>query len=120
MRQVAAQVEEDAAEAQVRYIWEPPVQRDPKKSLIDQIREGPRCAGDLAIRIEPDGKIIPARGPFRMAGNLLRDDWDSIWQTDAFQNYRQRVQSPTRCDQCPGLAICAADCPAKPEGWAGY
>ena len=118
MRQVAAQVEEDAAEANVRYIWEPPVQRNPAKSLIEQLRAGPRCSGDLSIRVEPNGAVIPPRGPYRMAGNVLKDNWDSIWMTDAFHTYRDRVKSPTRCDQCPGLAICAADCPVEARGWS--
>ncbi len=118
MRQVASQVEEDAAEANVRYIWEPPVQRNPAKSLNDQLRAGPRCATDLSIRVEPTGTVIAPRGPFRMAGNILRDDWNSIWITDAFKHYRERVQSPTRCDLCPGLAICAADCPVEARGWS--
>ncbi|NUM47019.1 MAG: hypothetical protein HUU38_20155 [Anaerolineales bacterium] len=118
LRQVAAQVEEDAAEANVRYIWEPPVQRDPTKSLPEQLRAGPRVSTDLSVRVEPNGVLIPPRGPFRMAGNVLKDEWDSIWMTPAFQNYRARVQAPTRCDQCPGLAICAADCPADVRGWS--
>jgi radical SAM protein with 4Fe4S-binding SPASM domain len=118
MRQVAAQVEEDAAEAQVRYIWEPPIQRNPAKSLVEQVRAGPRCPTDLSIRVEPDGSVIPPRGPYRMAGNLLHDDWNSIWMTGTFKSYRERVVSPTRCDLCPGLAICAADCPVEVQGWA--
>jgi hypothetical protein len=28
------------------------------------------------------------------------------------------VESDTHCGQCPGLAICAADCPRAPAGWA--
>ncbi|HNB52207.1 MAG TPA: SPASM domain-containing protein [Anaerolineales bacterium] len=118
MRQVAAQVEEETAEANVRYLWEPPVQRNPAKSLSGQVREGPRCPTDLSIRVETNGVVIPPRGPYRMAGNILKDDWDSIWLTDAFQQYRTRLQSPTRCDHCPGLAICAADCPADERGWS--
>ena len=117
MRQVAAQVEEDSAEANVRYIWEPPVQRNPAKALTEQLRAGPRCFTDLSIRVEPNGSVIPPRGPYRTAGNLLHDDWNSIWMTSAFQMYRERVTSSTRCDLCPGLAICAADCPVEARGW---
>lgn len=121
MRQVAAQVEEDSNEAQVRYMWETPVKRDPKLALVDQVRRGPRCSGDVAIRIEPDGTVIPARGPYQAAGNILHDSWDTIWHHPAFRRYRERVEAPTRCHVCPGLAICAADCPAEPAGWAeGY
>jgi radical SAM protein with 4Fe4S-binding SPASM domain len=118
LRQVAAQVEEDAADANVRYIWEPPMKRHPAKSLREQLRDGPRCSGDLSIRVEPNGAVIPPRGPYRMAGNVLKDDWDSIWMTDAFHTYRGRVEAPTRCDQCPGLVICAADCPVEVRGWS--
>jgi radical SAM protein with 4Fe4S-binding SPASM domain len=121
MRQVAAQVEEDSNEAQVRYMWETPVKREPMLSLVDQVRRGPRCSGDVAVRIEPDGTVIPARGPYQAAGNILHDSWDAIWQHPAFRRYRERVEAPTRCRVCPGLASCAADCPAEPAGWAeGY
>ncbi|GAB4580402.1 MAG: hypothetical protein Fur0022_31430 [Anaerolineales bacterium] len=118
MRQVAVQVEEEAAQANVRYIWEPPIQRNPARPLTDQLRSGPRCSTDFAIRVEPTGAVIPPRGPYQMAGNVLKDHWDNIWNTEAFHSYHTRIQTSTRCAQCPGLAICAADCPADQRGWS--
>ncbi len=118
MRQVAAQVEEEAEEARVAYLWLPPVQRDPDLTLAQQVQQGPRCAGDVAVRIEVDGLVMPARGPAVSAGNLLHNSWEAIWDHPAFRRYRGRVEAPTRCQMCPGLAICAADCPAEPAGWA--
>jgi len=117
MRQVASQVEEDANEARVRYLWEPPIHINPEISLVDQVRQGPRCASDFAVRITQQGDVIPPRGPFYSAGNLLTDSWEDIWHNKAFQRYRERLGSPTRCVQCPGMAICAADCPAEIDGW---
>jgi len=114
--QVAALVEQ---RAQRRYLWLPPVQRNPAVPLAEQVRRGARCpGGDLSMRVEPDGAVIPPRGPYRPAGNLLTDAWDAIWQNPAFRDYRQRVEAPTRCEVCPGLAICAADCPREPRGWS--
>ncbi len=118
--QVASLVEETAYEVQARFIWEPPVQYNPAVPLAQQVREGPRCAGEVAIRVEPDGSVIPPRGPYQSAGNLLTDSWDTIWENEAFRVYRERVEAPTRCDRCPGLSICAADCPREPSGWAQY
>jgi radical SAM protein with 4Fe4S-binding SPASM domain len=118
MPQVAALVEETAYATQVRYLWQPPVMRNLDKSLAAQVREGPRCSGDVSVRVEPDGAVIPARGPNQSAGNLLSDTWDSIWEHPVFRIYRERVEAPTRCDICPGLAICAADCPREPAGWS--
>jgi radical SAM protein with 4Fe4S-binding SPASM domain len=119
MPQVAALVEEQAHRAQLRYLWLPPVQRDPALTLAEQVRRGARCpGGDLSVRVEPDGAVIPPRGPSRSAGNVLTDAWDAVWQSPAFREYRERVESPTRCEVCPGLAICAADCPREPRGWS--
>jgi radical SAM protein with 4Fe4S-binding SPASM domain len=118
LRQVAASVEEAASEVDARYFWQPPVERNANVPLAAQVRAGPRCSGDLAVRVLPDGTVIPPRGPWRDAGNLLSQSWDEIWAHGAFRLYRERVQAPTRCEQCPGLAICAADCPAQPAGWS--
>ena len=75
---------------------------------------GPRCSGDTAIRVEPDGSVIPARGPFR-AGR--QPDRTTIGRPSnrakCIRSYRRRVESDTHCDRCPGLAICAADCPRE-------
>jgi radical SAM protein with 4Fe4S-binding SPASM domain len=118
MPQTADMVEELANQMDVRFIWQPPLERDPARSLAEQVQQGPRCSGDVAVRVEPDGEVIPARGPYRSAGNILTYEWPRIWNDQAFRQYRERVESPTRCDDCPGLAICAADCPRKQAGWA--
>jgi radical SAM protein with 4Fe4S-binding SPASM domain len=116
--QAADLVEELALEAQVRFLWYPPVTRDPRRSLSAQVRGGPRCSGDHTVRIEPDGAVIPARGPWRAAGNLLAHEWQAIQEHSTWRAYRERLLSPTHCETCPGLAICAADCPRSPLGWA--
>jgi radical SAM protein with 4Fe4S-binding SPASM domain len=99
-------------------MWNPPVQRVPDLPLADQVMKGPRCSGDVAVRVEADGTVIPPRGPYENAGNILQDSWDTIWNHEVFRIYRERVEAPTHCDICPGLVICAADCPREPAGWA--
>ena len=116
--QTAATLEELADQTGGRFLWQPPVRRDPALSLNEQILRGPRCAGEVAVRIEPDGAVIPPRGPYRSAGNILQQSWQTIWEDEAFQVYRQRVEAPTHCAICPGLAVCAAECPARSAGWS--
>lgn len=118
MPQVATSVEEVAEDSNARFLWAPPVQRDPGQTLAEQVQQGPRCYGDVAVRVEPDGRVIPARGAYESAGNLLDAPWDAIWEHEVFRDYREHVEAPTRCEVCPGLTICAAVCPREPAGWA--
>jgi len=115
---IAKIVEEMAQQLGLRLLWYPVVRFDPSRSLREQVCRGPRCSGDTAIRVEPDGSVYPARGPWRSAGNLLSEKWEDIERSDVYEAYRRRVESDTHCDQCPGLTICAADCPRDPAGWA--
>jgi radical SAM protein with 4Fe4S-binding SPASM domain len=117
MAQVATTVEEIAHTAQARFMWNPPVERDSEIPLRAQILAGPRCAGDVAIRVTPEGEVFPPRGPEKSAGNLVHDGWDTIWEDEIFRDYRERVEAPSRCEVCPGLTICAAGCPRDPEAW---
>jgi radical SAM protein with 4Fe4S-binding SPASM domain len=116
--QAATLIETLAEEHDLRCLWYPPVRFDPGRPLAEQVRRGPRCSGDASMLVMPDGSVIPARGPFRTAGNLLTDDWPAIHGHEIYLAYRQRVETDTHCDRCPGLAICAADCPRNPAGWA--
>jgi len=110
-------VEELAEATALPVLWQPPVRRDPSLKLVDQVMAGPRCSGDVAIRVEPDGTVIPPRGPRRATGNLLHDPWEQIWDAPAFRVYREQLGHATRCDQCADLAQCAVICPRDPAGW---
>lgn len=116
--QVAAQIEEFLGNTPSRFLWNPSVLRNPKMTIIEQVNKGPRCSGDVSVRIEKDGSVIPPRGIYQIAGNILNDSWEKIWNNDVFKIYREHIEAPTRCEMCPGLTICAADCPRNPEGWA--
>jgi len=114
--QAAVNVEELSRHSAVRYVWQAPVSA--RGEFRKLLANGPRTAGDVSIRLEPDGSVYPARGEKIVAGNLLSMPFSDIWESEVFRKYRERVETPTRCDICPGLAICAADCPADPRGWA--
>ncbi len=92
--QLEARVEEAATRTQMRFLWAPPMPRRPEIPLAAQVRQGPRCAEDTAVRVEPNGEVIPSRGPIQRVGNILKDDWETIWQHDAFRIYREKVAPP--------------------------
>jgi radical SAM protein with 4Fe4S-binding SPASM domain len=111
-------IEEFSAEAQVRMLWQPPVEYDPAIPLPEQVRRGPRCSGDVAVRVESDGDVFPPRGPAQSAGNLLAQPWEEIWGHAAFRLYREQVEEASRCEACPGLALCRVVCPRERTSWS--
>jgi radical SAM protein with 4Fe4S-binding SPASM domain len=114
--QAAALVEQIAHRSDVRYIWLPAISTPGELKV--RLYQGPRTAGDVSIRVNPDGTVYPPRGPFISAGNLNHESWQNIWKKEVFRRYRERVESPTRCEICPELEVCGADCPGDPNGWA--
>ncbi|MGQ9731953.1 MAG: hypothetical protein ACUVX8_11870 [Candidatus Zipacnadales bacterium] len=116
--QVAVLITECAEEAGARFLWAPPVRFDREKTLADHIAAGPRAGGDVAIRVEIDGTVYPPRGELEPCGNLLQDAWSTIWEHDAFTRYRETVEAPRRCAECPDLVICDAGCVKDPRGWS--
>lgn len=116
--QAATTVFEAAEEFGRRVLWHPPVKFDLRKDLAAHVIDGPRAAGDVAIRVEPDGSVFPARGPRKCAGNLLTQAWDEIWSGECFTRYREQVEAPTQSNACPGLPICEAWPPEDPAGWS--
>lgn len=114
----AHRVQEAAELAEVRYLWYPPRRFRSDHTAAEQALAGPRTSGDTSIRVEPDGTTYAPRGPYRPAGNLLSSDWATITRGAVYAAYRQRIEADTRCSTCPGLVVCAADCPRDPAGWA--
>jgi MoaA/NifB/PqqE/SkfB family radical SAM enzyme len=92
--QIGSLLEDIPYQLPVNYVWQVPVLRNPDMTLATQVQQGPRCAEDVAILVEADGSVIPATGPYRSVGNLLRDPWESIWSNPAFRIYRERVAQP--------------------------
>lgn len=118
LRQIAAWIEEIADEHSFHLTWLPPVAVKPTGNVAEHARRGPRAGGDVTIRVLANGDVLPPRGAGTSAGNLFTNSWSEIWSWPEFRVFRQRVEANTRCEQCPGLAICAADCPADSQGWS--
>ena len=99
------------------FTWYPPLKFDPSRTLAQQVRRGPRAAAD-AVRIEPDGRVIPPIGPAVSGGNMLQDDWKPIARSEVFRALKRRREAAARCAECPGLAACAGGCLRNTANWA--
>ncbi len=65
--------------------------------------------------VEPDGGVLPCQSYYHQLGNLLADDWDSIWNHDLAVRLRERQGLPEKCDGCALLSECGGGCPLQFE-----
>lgn len=71
-----------ASELQMQLVWDLPVPYSAHNPFaLEQEGEAlpAQGAGKAWLYVEPDGDVLPAQGELRVLGNLLSDDWDSIW-----------------------------------------
>jgi len=61
--------------------------------------------------IEPDGGVLPCQSYYVQLGNLLIDDWDSIWNHNLAVSLREHKNIPDKCRNCVLLSECGGGCP---------
>jgi radical SAM protein with 4Fe4S-binding SPASM domain len=106
--QVARQKTDAAGQ---RLIWYTPTQYcnfDPVE--MDLGVKG--CSAALYnMCVEPDGGVLPCQSYYHQLGNLLTDEWDSIWNHELAVRLRERRGLPQKCSGCLLLRECGGGCP---------
>lgn len=115
LRQVATWLERASDGTSLSVTWAAPAEVG--DDIAPALGAGPRADGDFGLRVRADGTILPPRGSSLPAGQI-GDPWHVVHESSSWQAFRRQAAAPTRCDECPGLALCAVDCPADPGGWA--
>lgn len=116
-----SEVRDRAAERGMRFLWYSPTEYC-RLSPLELGVGVKRCnAGEYSICVEPNGDVLPCQSYYVPAGNLLRDDWDRIWQSSLFRSFRERTEHPQQCElpqrcwDCPDLPVCGGGCRLERE-----
>ena len=98
-----------------RLIWYTPTQYcDFDPMALDLGVKG--CTAALYnMCVEPNGDVLPCQSYYHPLGNLLRDDWDTIWNHKLSVKLRERKDLPLKCEGCALLAECGGGCPLQFE-----
>jgi radical SAM protein with 4Fe4S-binding SPASM domain len=115
-----------AHELGMRFLWYTPTQYC-RLSPVELEIGAKRCnAGEYSICVEPNGDVLPCQSYYVAAGNILRDDWELIWQGELFRSFRDRELDPAAaglpemCWECPDLALCGGGCRIEREAAEGH
>ena len=74
------------------------------------------CTAALySMCIESNGNVLPCQSYYTPLGNMLDDNWASIWNHELAIQLRERKELPTKCDGCGLVAECGGGCPLQFE-----
>lgn len=97
----------------MRFVWYSPTRYCSFNPL--EFSLGPRrcTAGEYNLCVEPDGEVLPCQSWYESAGNILKDDWDSIWNGPLLRSAREREWVDDECRGCVHFHLCGGGCPLE-------
>ncbi len=98
-----------------RLIWYTPTQYCSFDPLTQELGVKGCTAALYNMCVEPDGGVLPCQSYYHQLGNLLADDWDSIWNHELAVRLRERQGLPEKCTGCGLLPECGGGCPLQFE-----
>jgi len=114
---ILEQVRDLATDYGMRFLWYTPTQYCRLSPV--EMGLGLRCcnAAEYSVCIEPNGDVLPCQSYYVSAGNILRNPWEEIWDSELFRTFRFRREHPEQaglpeqCWDCEQLSICGGGCP---------
>jgi len=119
LREVLTRVRDRAAERGMRFIWYTVTRYCELSPLAMGVGLRFCNAAEYSVCIEPSGDVLPCQSYYEPAGNILRDPWEHIWESDLFTTIRLRRERPRRsdlpeeCHDCERLRLCGGGCPLE-------
>jgi len=100
-----------AAEMGLEFMWYSPT----PLCMFNPIAEGlgnKACACcDGLLSVSPSGDVLPCSSYPESVGNLLQEDFLSIWSSAGARYFTEKRFIPHICDDCPKRRLCAGACP---------
>ncbi|UCH70461.1 MAG: radical SAM protein [Candidatus Bathyarchaeota archaeon] len=113
LRDLLPKVHDKANQLGLKFLWYTPTQY----CRFDPVQLGlgvKSCtAAMINMCVGPNGDVYPCQSYFESLGNILKDDWQKIWNHPLAVQIRKREYVEPKCTNCPQLQICGGGCPLE-------
>jgi radical SAM protein with 4Fe4S-binding SPASM domain len=100
----------------LRFIWYTPTMYCKFNPLDLHLGIKQCTAGRFNMCIEPNGDVLPCQSYYESVGNILTDDWETIWNHPTLEGIRNREFIMEECKTCDLLDLCGGGCPLALKG----
>ena len=113
LRELLPKVHDKANQLGLKFLWYTPTQY----CRFDPVQLGLGVKSCTAAKVNmcvgPNGDVYPCQSYFDSLGNILKDDWQKIWNHPLAVRIRKREYVEPKCEDCPQLQICGGGCPLE-------
>jgi len=95
----------------VEFMWYSPVPMCLFNSIPHGLGNKGCSACDGLISIAPNGDVLPCASYDESVGNLLEQDFETIWQSVNAVKFRSKSHANDLCKSCEDFHICNGACP---------
>lgn len=95
----------------MRLIWYTPTQYCEFHPVELELGAKFCTAAKYNMCVEPNGDVIPCQSYYSSLGNILSDEWESIWNHPTAVSLRNRDWVMEKCRTCDELPLCGGGCP---------
>ena len=101
----------ESAARGVEFMWYSPVPMCLFNSVAHGLGNKGCSACDGLVSVAANGDVLPCSSCNDAVGNLLREEFDAIWQSAKARAYREKAFAHPRCKSCADFYICHGACP---------
>ncbi len=104
-------VQQAAEAAGVKFMWYSPTPVCLFNPILHRLGNKGCAACDGLLSVSPSGDVLPCSSWPEPVGNLLRDDFRSVWNSVQGKWLREKRFAPESCQTCEDFALCQGACP---------
>jgi radical SAM protein with 4Fe4S-binding SPASM domain len=113
LNELLPKIHDKANQFGLKFLWYTPTQY----CQLDPVELGlgvKACSAAMVnMCVGPNGDVYPCQSYFESLGNILKDDWQRIWNHPLAVRIRKREYAEPKCKDCPQLQICGGGCPLE-------
>jgi radical SAM protein with 4Fe4S-binding SPASM domain len=109
--QVVLPLKERAEERGMRFVWYSPVPYCLFNPAAHGLGSQGCAAADGLLSVAPDGQVLPCSSFEQGIGNLLNEDFATLWNRREARYWRNKDFLPPGCKACDLADLCCGACP---------
>ncbi|MFN2269660.1 MAG: PqqD family peptide modification chaperone [Anaerolineae bacterium] len=109
--EIVVALKERAASHGMRFVWYSPVPHCLFNPIVYGLGSQSCSAADGLLSIAPDGQVLPCSSFEHGVGNLVSQDFETVWNRRAARYWRNKEFVPPGCKDCEMVDICCGACP---------